>query len=196
MRKLTLLCVAILCVAGTVGAQTNTTAAVATGTADAPQTGGYGGDVGYPWQVGMNFAYERFDIGHNNNNLYGVQTDVTRFIGDSMFGVEGAVSATFGKLVATDREQVAFYGGGVHIGKRTGKIQPWGHVVVGGAHDRFNQTVGNPSFNGFGMLAGGGVDYQLKSHLALRMEGDFLGTRFGGVWQKSISVGGGLVINF
>jgi hypothetical protein len=144
----------------------------------------------------MNFSYQRFDIGNNNNNLYGIQSSVTRFIGDSKFGVEGTVAATFGFLNPKDREQVVFYGGGLHVGKRTGKVQPWVHAIAGAAHDRFNQTAGPATYNGFGFMAGGGVDIGLRPHLALRVEGDFLGTHFGGVWQKTINAGGGIVVNF
>jgi hypothetical protein len=198
MRKFTLFCVAILCAAGTVAAQTSTTtAAVATSTTDAPQVGGgMSGDAGYPWQVAMNFVYQRFDIGNNNNNLFGIQTSVTRYINDSMFGVEGNVSAVFGHLNPHDREQIAFYGGGLHVGKHTGKIQPWAHALFGGTHDLFNQGIGPASFNSFGIMTGGGVDFPLKSHLSIRVEADYQGTHFGGVWQKTINAGGGLVINF
>jgi hypothetical protein len=195
MRKLSLLGVAILCVAGTVGAQTISTVSTTSADGGAPQMG-RGADLSFPWQLGMNFSYQRFDIGHNNNNLYGIQTNVVRYVGDSMFGIEGDVAATFGRLNPHDREQVALYGGGLHVGKRSGKIQPWGHIIAGGAHDRFNQGIGPASYNGFGLLGGGGVDFLLMSHISLRVEADYMGTHFGGVWQKSINTGGGLVINF
>lgn len=197
MRKLSLLGVAILCVAGTVGAQTNSTVSTAAADSGTPQMGhGASSELSYPWQLAMNFSYQRFDIGNNNNNLYGIQTSVVRYVGDSMFGIEGDVTATFGRLNPHDREQVSVYGGGLHVGKRTGKIQPWAHIVVGGAHDRFNQGIGPASYNGFGLLGGGGADFQLMSHISLRVEADYMGTHFGGVWQKTINTGGGLVINF
>jgi hypothetical protein len=198
MRKIIALCAAVLIFAGIAAAQDNTTATVATDSAPAPAAASHklSTENSYPWQVGANFTYQRFDIGGGNSNLYGIQSSVNRWLGDSMFGIEGAVSATFGRLNAHDREQVVFYGGGLHVGKHEGKFQPWAHILAGGTHDRFNQTVGPASFNSFGIMGGGGLDIQWRSHVAFRVQADFLGSRFGSVWQKTISTGGGVVFDF
>jgi hypothetical protein len=194
MRKIMLILVAMLCVSGAVAAQDNTTATLV---ADpAPATASRMSSSSYPWQVGMNFTYQRFDMGKGNANLYGIQTSVTRWISDSQVGIEGTVTATFGRFSPLVREQVVFYGGGIKVGKREGKYQPWAHLLAGGAHDRFNQGVGPPAFNTWGFLGGGGVDLQWRSHIAWRAQVDFLGTHFGGVFQKTINVGGGIVFDF
>jgi hypothetical protein len=196
MRKFILLSAAMLCFAGAAAAQNGTTVDVVAEPAPAAAAGSIHTSNDYPWQVGANFAYQRFDIGGSNSNLYGVHTTVNRWLGDSMFGIEGDVTATFGRLIPTRREQQVFYGGGVHIGVRHGKIQPWAHVVAGGAHERFNQGGGVSSFNGFGIMAGGGADIQWRSHIAFRVQADFLTTRYNGLWQKSISTGAGVLFDF
>jgi hypothetical protein len=196
MRKLGILCAALLCFVGTVHAQNSTTATVTDGADGGQMGGGTVTGLNYPWQVGANFSYQRFDIGNANTNLYGIQSSVTRYIGSSHFGIEGAATATFGTFAPRVQEQLVTYAGGLHVGKRSGRILPWAHVLAGGAHDRFSQGDGPASFNSFSVIAGGGVDILLRSHLALRVEGDFLGTHFGGVFQKSINAGAGLVINF
>ena len=150
MRKIIVLCAVLLCFAGAVAAQDNTTATV---TADPQATGAShtSSDSGYPWQVGTNFTYQRIDIGNSNTNLYGIHTTV---------------------------------------------IQPWAHLLAGGAHDRFNQGVGPSAFNTFGIMGGGGVDFQWRSHVAWRVQVDYLGTRFGSVWQKSVTTGVGILFDF
>jgi hypothetical protein len=197
MRKLGLLCTAMLCLAGTAAAQNNTTATVATGTGDAAQTAGAPStDVTFPWQAGMNFAYMRHDISSDNNNLYGIQSSVTRFFGSGMFGIEGSATATFGDFSPKIAQRLATYEGGLHVAKRYGKLQPWGHVLAGGAHERISQGDGPASFNGFSLIGGGGVDIQLRPRLAWRVQGDFLATHLGGAWQETIIAGTGLIISF
>ena len=195
MRKFMILGAVMLCFAGVAAAQTDTTVNVVAEPAPAAAHLFHSSD-GYPWQVGMNFLYQRFDIGGSDSNLYGLHTTVNRWLGDSMFGIEGDVTATFGRLIPTRREQQVFYGGGVHIGERSGKFQPWAHVLAGGAHERFNQGGGQSAFNGFGLMAGGGVDFQWRSHLAFRFEGDFLATRYAGLWQNTASAGAGVLFDF
>jgi hypothetical protein len=195
MRKIMMLCAATLCFAGAAAAQNNTTATLAAEPAPAAASK-MSSSSDYPWQVGANFAYQRFDIGKGNTNLYGLQTSVTRWLGDSWFGLEGTVTATFGRATPTNREQVVFYGGGAHVGKRGGKFQPWAHFDVGGTHDRFNQGIGPAAFNTFGIMGGGGVDIQWRSHIAWRFQADYFGSHFGGVWQKSVSTGAGILFDF
>ena len=195
MRKIIMLCAAALSFATVAAAQTNTTATVVSEPAPAAASK-MSSSSDYPWQVGTNFTYQRFDIGGFNTNLYGIDTSVNRWLGDSMFGLEGTVTATFGRQTATNREQMLFYGGGIHVGSRSGKYKPWAHFDVGGAHQRFNQHIGPAAFNGFGLLGGGGVDIQWRPHIAWRAQVDYFGTRFNGLWQKSISVGGGILFDF
>lgn len=198
MRRLVLILGTVLCLAGTAAAQ-NDPPAVSSASLAVPQgTGprrGFDDRTG-PWQVGANFVYQRFDIGNDNSNLYGLQSSVARFLGDSSFAVEGSATVTFGYIIPGDREQLVFYGGGLRYQVRTRKIQPWGHFLAGGTHIRLNQFVGPPSFNGFGLMAGGGVDIRFRSHISWRFEGDFFTTLVSSVWQKNISAGAGIVFTF
>lgn len=205
MRKLTLVCAALLCLSGAVAAQNDSPAPAASepiiSGSPAPAGGALGAPgrmsgVGSPWQVSGGFSYQRFNIGGNNSNLYGFQSSVARYIGDSMFGIEGATSVTFGYLNPTNRMNFLFYGGGLRAAKRSGTVQPWAHFLFGGSYLRTNQGVGPSSFNGFGLEAGAGVDIKFHSHFAWRVEGDYLGTRINSVWQPNVNIGAGLVVNF
>jgi len=85
-----------------------------------------------------------------------------------------------------------------------GKITPFGQVLFGTAHaNRFVfGTIGTQ--NAFAMTAGGGVDYQLLNHFAIRaFQTEYLLTRFpvgtlirGGQTQNNLRVSTGFVFRF
>jgi outer membrane protein OmpA-like peptidoglycan-associated protein len=98
--------------------------------------------------------------------------------------------------------------------KRHGRFEPFGEVLVGGAHSNvyanaFKQVgltvtgIGAaPSNNAFALVAGGGFDIALSRHFALRLaEVDYLLTRFGNNItgnqnQNSFRYVGGVVFRF
>jgi opacity protein-like surface antigen len=201
MRKFVVLCVAVLCLSGAVLAQNDPTAPVATTqpmsvTLSGGQGGHRGGGDGGNWQVGMNYTYQRYDISGNNNGLQGFHTTVSKYLGDSNWGLEGAVSASWGAINPLTKEHLVFYGGGLRISARDRRVQPWVHALVGGAHVRLTQAIGPAAFNGFAFEVGGGLDWRLSGHWALRMQVDYLATRIGGAWQHGINAGAGLVVSF
>jgi hypothetical protein len=108
----------------------------------------------------------------------------------------------FGRLTATNAPgnlmaNSLFIGSGPHIAAYSAsRFEPWLHVLVGVEHFRFTQgsVLGNNSALGF--MGGGGVDYKLNRILFWRIQGDFIGSRFGSATQANYSFGSGLVINF
>jgi hypothetical protein len=91
------------------------------------------------------------------------------------------------------------YTGGVEI-KNRGKFQPFGDLLLGGAH---TNAIGNaytaeggkgasPSNNGFALIVGGGIDLAVKERISLRLgEFDYELIHFG-----SAALGGGNTSNF
>jgi outer membrane protein OmpA-like peptidoglycan-associated protein len=78
---------------------------------------------------------------------------------------------------------------GPQIKKHTGKIQPFGEVLVGAYHTNVYATIvnaetrgaatGSGNNNGFAMNAGGGIDYKINKNISLRpVEVDYLLTHF------------------
>jgi hypothetical protein len=193
MRKWIVFCMASLCLAGTAVAQNTPSAPAPNAPAPSGASQGYSDDS--KWLIGISYAYQRFDISGKSANLNGVQTSVARFT-NNYFALEGGVTATFGDLTPTVREQLAFYGGGARIQSRGHKTEPWLHVLFGGVHTRVTQGVGPASFSGFGIMAGGGVDYKFSSHMALRVQGDFLASHVNALWQNTANVGAGIVFGF
>jgi hypothetical protein len=210
MRKTLALCGAVLCFALAAAAQDNSAApaAVSSATATAAPARASSFDL-YPWQVGVNYVYTRFRS-TTTFPMNGFNTSITRYLNDT-FGVEGDVGAHFGTTPSTGgpgpftapslKARLIFYGGGLHIAYRHNqRIEPWAHVLFGGAHFRFSQTGGPTAsltkLNNFALVGGGGADIKLGTRLAWRVQADFLGTRFFSTWQKNIQVQTGLVINF
>ncbi len=192
MRRWIVFCIAALCLAGIANAQNS---ASAPPSAPAPSGASMSYSEDTKWLIGAGYVYQRFDIGGNNTNMNGVQGSAARFMND-YFAVEGGVTATFGTVSPSIAQHLLFYGGGGRIQVRGRRLQPWAHVLAGGVYTRFTQTIGTATYNGFGIMAGGGVDYKFRPRLAFRVQGDFLGSYISSFWQKTASVGGGIVFNF
>jgi len=84
-----------------------------------------------------------------------------------------------------------------------GRITPFGQVLFGVAHAGASAFDTSTSQNAFAMTVGGGVDYRLSHHLAIRpLEVDYLLTRFSEVTpndtqsQNNLRVSTGIVIHF
>jgi hypothetical protein len=193
MRRWIVICIAALCLAGTAIAQN--TVSVAAPTAPAPAAANTPYSEGTKWLFGIGYVYQRFNLGGSSTNLNGIQSSFSRFA-NNYFAFEGAVTATFGTFSATQNEHLVFYGGGGRLQSRGHKMEPWVHALFGGTHTRFTQGVGPGSFNGLGIMAGGGVDYRIGNHSALRVQGDFFTSHINAAWQKTVTVGAGIVFDF
>jgi hypothetical protein len=200
MRKWIVLFAAALCIVGTASAQN--TVSVATTTPDssaapAPTPNGApgGSTIDSKVLVGFGYQFDYFDISGNKTIMNGVSGSFSYFLND-YFAIEAATTATFGNFNAVTAEHLIFYGGGGRIQMRGRRVQPWAHVLIGGGYTRFTQGVGPATFNGIGLMAGGGVDYKVTPHAAVRVQVDYLGTRFSSVWQTTMGVGAGIVFDF
>jgi opacity protein-like surface antigen len=178
--------------------------ASATPAAAAPQVSGYA----FPdWQVSLGYQYNSLKINDNTGNgstfhTNGINASLTRYFKDWL-GLEAQVGIGFGNTRATtfpnslDAKSV-FIGGGPHIAYRNkSRFEPWGHALFGMEHFRFTQTGGVLGSNtAFGWMGGGGLDYHFNSRMAIRGEGDYLGTHFFGATQTNFQAVAALVVNF
>jgi opacity protein-like surface antigen len=130
----------------------------------------------YRWQLAVGVEFFRFQSSLINASLVGLNTTVAYYTND-WFAVEGNVVTGFAPEIYTN-EHVKYLGGGggVRIGTRRARFEPWGHALVGGGHLQ-PQTAGN-SRNTFAVQAGIGLDYRLNSRLSLRAEADWVRTQF------------------
>jgi opacity protein-like surface antigen len=86
------------------------------------------------------------------------------------------------------------YAGGIHLGSRRARWEPWAHALFGGGH-LLPQTAGH-SKNALAITAGGGVDYRLYARLSLRGEVDYVYSRFFSQNQNDFQGFAGIVIHF
>jgi hypothetical protein len=207
MFKSLVLCGAILCLSLTAAAQDSAVAsfdasapadASALPSAPAAPAALYPSNR-EPWQVGIGFQFQQFDVLHRNFHTFGVNTDLTRFIND-WFGIEGTLAAGFGHSGSNPSldAKTLLVMGGPHITlTNNSKFEPWGHVLVGLDHLRFTQTSTLGSESKLGFMAGAGVDIKLGGRASWRVQGDFIGSRFGAnSIDTSFSFGTGLIFNF
>jgi Outer membrane protein beta-barrel domain len=130
----------------------------------------------YRWQLGVGVEIIRFQSNIIDSTLVGLNTTVTYFTND-WFGLEGNLVTGFAPEIYTNAHVKYFGGaGGIRIGSRRARFEPFGHVLVGGAHLQ-PQTAGN-SRDSLEVTAGGGLDYRVNARLSLRVEGDWLRTQF------------------
>jgi len=148
----------------------------------------------YRWQLGVGVEFFRFRSNIINASLVGLNTTLTYFT-NSWFAVEGDVVTGFAPEIYAN-EHVKIFGGsgGIRIGGRRARWEPWGHALVGASHLQ-PQTAGN-SRNALSAQAGIGVDYRVHSRLSLRVEGDWVYTTYFSQTQNNFQGVAGAVLHF
>ena len=199
MRKLFVLCGAILCLSLTAAAQETTAVFDATSPASEPAAPG---SLTPPdreaWQLGIGFQYQHYVVLGQNFHTFGYNADITRYL-NNWFGIEGTAAFGYGSAGTTPSisAKSLFVGGGPHVSLHSGsRVEPWVHVLSGWQHFRFAQGPILGSNSAFGFMGGAGLDYKFSGRAYWRIQGDFIGTRFGPSIEKSFSVGTGLIFNF
>jgi len=148
----------------------------------------------YRWQLGVGVEFFRFRSNVIDASLVGLNTTVTYFT-NSWFAVEGNLITGFAPEVY-DREHVKVVGGGggIRIGGRRQRWEPWGHALVGGNHLQ-PQTAG-ASKTSLMAQAGLGVDYRVHARLSFRVEGDWVYTQYFSQTQNNFQGVAGVVLHF
>jgi hypothetical protein len=148
----------------------------------------------YRWQLGVGVEYLHFQSSAFDANLIGLNTSLTYFT-NSWFAVEGNVVTGFASEIY-DREHVKLFGGagGIRIGGRRARWEPFGHALVGGSHLQPQTALGGR--NSLMAQAGGGVDFRVHSRLSLRGEADWVYTTYFSQNQNNFQIIGGVVLHF
>lgn len=85
---------------------------------------------------------------------------------------------------------------GPRLSVPVGNFTPFGELMVGAAHIHSGGTLPSPSNTSFAYALGGGLDYRVFRPIALRVEGDYLRTKFYGSRQNNFRLSVGVVFRF
>jgi hypothetical protein len=148
----------------------------------------------YRWQLALGVEFFRFQSNILNASMVGLNTTVTYFTND-WFALEGNLVTGFAPTIY-DREHVKYFGGGggLRIGTRKARFEPWVHALVGGGHLQ-PQTAGN-SRGALTAQAGIGLDYRVHARLSLRAETDYVYSDFFKQTQNNFQAVAAVVFHF
>jgi len=154
----------------------------------------YGNRDDYRWQIGLGVEFYRFQSNIINASLVGTNTTVSYFT-NGWLAVEGNIVTGFAPAININ-EHVKYFGGGggVRVGGRRNRFEPWAHVLVGGAHLQPQTAAGSRS--AFSLQGGIGLDYRLHSRFSVRAETDWVHTTFFNETQNNFQAALDLVFHF
>ncbi len=122
----------------------------------------------------------------------GIVTDLSGHYGSQTY--TAATPNGLETVKATGHELEVMFGPRLSI--PVGKFTPFGEAMVGVGHMTTGGSGGGPSDYAFATALGGGIDYRLIRLVALRLEGDYVTTRFFGATQNNIRISTGIVVRF
>ncbi len=113
------------------------------------------------------------------------------------YGSENATALTPNGPVAanvTGHEWEVMFGPRVSVA--IGKFTPFAEIMGGIGHMNTGGTFPGPSDTSFASAVGGGIDYRVFRFVAVRLEGDYVTTRFFGNTQNNLRLSTGVVFRF
>jgi opacity protein-like surface antigen len=119
---------------------------------------------------------------------------------NSWFGVVGEFGGCkiTGQPTGTSAHALNYLFGPRVTYRSYGSLAPFAHVLLGGERITASATgLGSASSNSFAMALGGGADYKLRGHFAIRLiQVEYLYTHFGGVRQNNARIEAGIVYHW
>jgi len=85
---------------------------------------------------------------------------------------------------------------GPRVSIAVGKLTPFAEIMAGVGHMNTGGTFSGPSDTSFASAVGGGIDYRVFHPIAVRVEGDYVTTRFFGDTQNNLRLSTGVVFHF
>jgi len=125
----------------------------------------------------------------NLNNWFGGRIEVNVYQGNEPVTVSGVTTVY---SVAT---QTYTYGP-VFSYRKFSRFTPYAHVQLGAIHGSKNYLGISQSAWKFAAAPGGGFDFALNRKAAIRLDGEYLLTRFLGLTQENVNASVGLVFRF
>jgi len=118
---------------------------------------------------------------------------------NQFFGITADIAAAYTSQAGVNFSNYTYTFGPVLALRANRAYTPFVHALIGGDHASASVSgVGAASGNGFAFLAGGGVDWNLRSHLSYRVaQADWMMIHGnGGTSSKNVRVSTGVVFKF
>jgi opacity protein-like surface antigen len=147
------------------------------------------------WELSGGYSYLAANLNGTRFNLNGGYGSISENL-NSWFGGRFEFSAFGGTVSGTKVSAQTFTYGPVFSLRRYEKFTPYAHIQFGAIHASQGFLGISTSAGKFAMASGGGVDYKINERAAIRLQGDYLMTRFLNLRQDNIQISAGLVIRF
>jgi opacity protein-like surface antigen len=135
--------------------------------------------------------------GAQSFNLNGWNASVSGFFTRNL-GITADFSGNYGKPFTVDTKVYSYLFGPTVRFPNASRVTPFVHALFGGAHASASVTgLGSGSNSSFAWAAGGGLDVNASSHVAIRLaQADFLQTRIFNLTQNNFRYSVGIVFKF
>lgn len=145
-----------------------------------------------PWEVEVGAVFTRFRSSVFYASAGGFRSSLAYHWNDWL-AAEGGVTTGFAPAVLPN-EPVKYldYAAGIRVGRWKDQFSPWIHGQVGGAHEV--PRLG--SQNSIALKGGVGADYRLRPPFSLRVQADWVQTRFFSRTQNSFQASASVVFRF
>jgi Outer membrane protein beta-barrel domain len=147
------------------------------------------------WELYGGYTYLRANIGGTSFNLNGGGAAGTQNLND-WFGGRVEFNAFGGSVGGTNVSAQTITYGPVFTYRKFNRLTPFAHLQLGAVHASQGYLGISESAYKFAMSGGGGADFALNERAAIRVQGDYLMTRFLNTRQDNIQLTAGLVIRF
>jgi opacity protein-like surface antigen len=140
--------------------------------------------------------YQYLHLNPGGNNCQGGAGSVAGNLND-WFGVVGEFGGckVTGQPAGVSAHALNYLFGPRVTYRSYGSLTPFAHILLGGQRDTVSlRGFGSTSTNSFAMALGGGADYKMTEHIALRLiQVEYFYTHFGGTRQNNARIEAGLV---
>jgi hypothetical protein len=147
------------------------------------------------WELSGGYSYLRANLNGASFSLNGGVASVTQNVND-WFGGRLEFAAYHGTESGTNVSAQTITYGPVFSYRRHQKLTPFGEFQLGAVHANAGYLGISASAFKFALSSGGGVDFKINPRAAIRVQGDYLMTRFLSLRQDNVRASVALVIRF
>lgn len=147
------------------------------------------------WEIFGGYSYLRANVNGSGSsfNLNGGEGALGENMND-WFGARFEVKAFDGTTAGTRVTAQTITFGPVFSYRKWERLTPYAEVEFGDVHASAGYLGISSSANKFALTGGGGVEYNVNERVAVRVQGDYLMTRFLNLRQDNLQVSTGVVI--